>query len=358
MKARIIITSVGGLVAPNIIKGLKDDSSDELYIVGMDMNKEAVGFHFADKSYTMPSANSDEYIEQVLNIAKKEKIDLILPGSDEELLNLAKNKQKFKEEGTIIACSDYQVVNIASHKAKMLQFLEKNKVPVPEYRVPTNIQELGEMAGSLGYPEKPIVFKPSRARGARGFWLVRADLDKSRDFIQSRDRQEITLEWLSESLTGDTQFPEVLLMEYLPGADFNVDVLAWQGESLYIVPNQRLVPKAGPVQVGHIKENKEVEAMVKKIVAEFGFDYWVNIEVAYSQGPAAQPLVYEINPRLSAPIIATKAAGINLLKLGIKMALGQTIERNLTLKETKMIRYWNELFIHTPEMSLERLGQE
>jgi len=345
MKARIIITSVGGLVAPNIIRGLKEDASDDIYVVGVDMNKEAVGFHFSDKSYTIASGDSDEYSEQLLDIAKREKIEVIIPGSDEELLNLAKNKEKFTKEGIVVACSDYKTVNIASNKATMLEFLAKRSIATPKFSVPGSIGELETAARALGYPQKPIVFKPQRARGARGFWIVRADLDRNRSFIYSRNRQEITLEWLLESLADNSSFPEILLMEYLPGEDFNVDVLAHQGEALYIIPNQRLVPEAGPVQIGQIKQNSQVQDMAKKIVKEFGFDYWVNVELAYSDGDDAKALIYEINPRISAPIMANKAAGVDLLKLGIKMALGQNIERDLIFRETKMIRYWNELFI-------------
>lgn len=346
MKIRVILTSVGGLVAPNMIKSLKEDSSDEFYIVGVDMSEEAVGFHFVDKSYIVPPGDSDEYSEQLLNIAKEEKIDVILPLSDEELLSLSKNKEKFKKEGILIACSDYEIVNIASNKATMLQFLEKSGIPVPEYRIPHNINELQTAAEALGYPKEPVVFKPCRARGARGFWILRGDIDKRHAILYSRDRQEISLEWLLESLDDNKQFPEILVMEYLPGEDFNVDVLAWHGDALYIIPNQRIVPNAGPVQVGLIKENSEVQNMVRKVVKEFGFDYWVNVEVAYSKEPNSHPLVYEINPRISAPIVATKAAGVDLLRLGIKLALGEKIESNLSIMETKMIRYWNELFIY------------
>ena len=346
MKIRVILTSVGGLVAPNMIKSLKEDTSDEFYIVGVDVNEEAVGFHFADKSYTVPQGNSNEYSEHLLNIAKKEKVDVILPLSDEELLSLSKNKEKFKKEGILIPCSDYEIVNIASNKATMLQFLEKSGIPVPEYRIPHNINELQTAAEALGYPKEPVVFKPCRARGARGFWVLRGDIDKRHTILYSRDRQEISFEWLLESLADNKQFPDVLVMEYLPGEDFNVDVLAWHGDSLYIIPNQRIVPKAGPVQVGRIKEDREVQNMVRRVVKEFGFDYWVNVEAAYSKEPDSSPLVYEINPRISAPIVATKAAGVDLLRLGIKLALGEKVGSNLSFRETKMIRYWNELFIY------------
>lgn len=346
MKIRVLLTSVGGLVAPSMIKSLKECTSDEFYVVGIDMHKEAVGFYFTDRKYIVPSGDSDEYPEKLLNIAKKEKIDVILPLSDEELLNLSKNKKMFEKEGVLIACSDYEIINTASNKAAMLQFLGKRGILIPKYRIPHNINELQRNVESLGYPKESVVFKPQHSRGARGFWILRGDLDKRRMILQSRARQEITLDWLLESLDDNKQFPEVLVMEYLPCKDFNVDVLAKHGECFYVIPNQRIVPDAGPVQVGFIKEDEKVQNMTKRVVKEFGFDYWVNVEVAYRKEPDSRPLVYEINPRISAPIVANKAAGVDLLSLGIKLILGEEINRYLKIKETKMIRYWNECFIH------------
>jgi len=345
MKIRMIITSVGGLVAPNIIKSLKQDDIDDFYIVGVDMYKDAVGFYFTDAEYVVPPGNSEEYSKELFKIAKKEKIDIILPLSDEEVIALSKCKKKFRKEGILIPCSEYKIVKISSNKSLTLKYLEEKGIDIPKYRVPHNINELKNDIFALGYPKEPVVFKPNCARGARGFWVINSNFSKENMILYNRVRQTISLEWLLESLKNINKFPEILVMEYLPGKDFNVDVLAWHGDSIYIIPNERLVPNAGPVQVGLIKKDKKVQKIVKKIVKTFEFDYWINVEVAYSKEPNSRPLVYEINPRISAPILANKAAGIDLLKIGIKLALGKKINRRLSFKETKMVRYWNEIFI-------------
>ena len=69
-------------------------------------------------------------------------------------------------------------------------------------------------------------------------------------------------------------------MEYLAGSDFNVDVLAYQGTPLYIVPNERLLPQAGPVQVGLVREERKIQKLAEEVVKTFNFDYYVNVEIA------------------------------------------------------------------------------
>lgn len=343
-KINILMTSVGGLVAPGMIKSLRK-SFKRIYIVGVDASPDAVGFHFTDKSYTVLTGNNQGYFQQILRIAKKENIDVIIPLSDEEVLALAKNKYYFERVGIRITCSDYSVVKIASNKALMLQFLKEKRLPCAKYRIPKNIKELKIAVKELGYPDKKVVFKPQEGRGARGLWFINANLNRQEMILKDRDRQEITLEWLLEALDNKNKFPKILVMEYLSGKDFNVDVLASQGKSLFIIPNERILPKAGPVQIGLTKKDKRVQNLVRKVIKEFGFNYYVNVEVAYRGGYKSEPFVYEINPRVSAPITINQAAGVNLLKMGIDLALNKKIKKNKNFRRIKMIRYWDEIFV-------------
>lgn len=343
-QVRILITSAGGLVIPGMIKNLRA-SFKNIYIVGVDMDTEAVGFYLADKGHVICSGTDQKFPEQILKVAQEERVGLVLPLSDEEMLALSEKRDIFAREGIKVICSDHEIIKIAQDKALMLEYLKKKGVPCPEFRVPTNLQELERAIGELGYPEKCVVFKPRNSRGARGFWLLDANLNKADFILKSRDRQEITLEWLLDALKNEKEFPKVIVMEYLPGEDFNVDVLAWKGEPLFIIPNQRLLPKAGPVRVGLVKHDEKVRKYVEEVVKAFGFDYFVNVEVAYRSGEDERPLVYEINPRVSGPIVINKQAGVDALKLGLDLALGEKIPKNEKFEAVKMIRYWNELFI-------------
>ena len=263
-RIRIILTSTGGLVAPSIIKSLREFFK-EIYIVGVDTTEKAVGFHFADAHYLVPYGNNPDYASKLLEIAIKEKINFIIPGSDEETLALAKNKEKFESNNIKPLCSDYEKCEIAFNKGKMLEFLKKNKIETPEFRIPTNLKQLLYYAKDLGYPEKKIVLKPNISRGARGFWLLDANFDEEYGLLKDGNRQTTNLDRVSEILSKSKIFPSILLMEYLEGEDFNVEVLAKDGDVFYTIPHVRLVPDAGPVQVGHLKEDRKINELVKKI---------------------------------------------------------------------------------------------
>ena len=106
---RVLLTSVGGLVAPRIIQTLRKSAKEDdkrIFIVGTDMRKDVVGFYFVDKSYVVHPGTSEGYIQKIHEICKDENINIIIPASDEELLAISMEREKFVKQGTIPICSN------------------------------------------------------------------------------------------------------------------------------------------------------------------------------------------------------------------------------------------------------------
>lgn len=338
---RLILTSVGGLVSPGMIESLKR-TGEPFYIVGIDMQPDAIGFHFVDNNYVVPKGDSHDYIPCLMGIAKKEDIQVIVPCSDEELLSISKAKKDFEREGIIPVCSDYEIISVAIDKGAMLEFLRTKAIPTPSFCLPKDIGELRRGAEALGYPDNPIVAKPRLSQGGRGFRILKEQFD----LLGSRESYFMKVTHLIEIIKEYEEFPSIVLMEYLPGDEFSVDALADNGEPLYIVPRKRIRTIGGPSQIGEVVQNEEVKDMVKSIIQSFGFNFNVNVQLKYSSRFGGQPLVYEINPRVSGTIVANEAAGVNLLYYGIRKAMGLDIPKHAHIKEVKMIRYLKEFFIY------------
>jgi carbamoyl-phosphate synthase large subunit len=337
---RILITSVGGLVAPGIIKSLKQkatENSENMYIVGTDMRSGSVGFHFVDKSYIVPSGESKNYNSALLKIARENNVNLIVPCSDEELLSISREKQIFLENGIIPICSDYTNIVNANDKGLMLKKLQENKVVVPKYYLPSSIEDVKKAAENLGYPSQPFVIKPRIARGGRGFKLIKEN-------VTLYDNNCLNLEHLLGILNPD-EIEKFILMEYLPGEEYSVDALALNGKALYIIPRKRITALGGPSIVGEIVENKEVRRFVENVIGIFNLHLNINIQLKYSS--KNMPLIVEINPRTSGTIVANGAAGINLLYYGIKLAMGEDIPYDMKfISNMKMQRYFEEVFTY------------
>ena len=335
----ILLTCVGGLVAPGIIDNLRQ-LPEVSRIIGTDLFEGAIGFYMVDEGYVVPRGDSPEYIHVLSDIIKREAVDVVIPCSDEEVLTLSRYKESFDGKGTAILCYPYNITSIAIDKGSMLTFLQEQGVPVPRFYLPQDTAELVQAAKKLGYPSKPVVVKPRLGRGGRGFKILQEEVD----VLGSRDSQVMRLEWFVDAVQQHEPL-KVVLMEYLPGDDYSVDVLADKGRLLFIVPRKRIKAILGPSQLGEVFWNQEIVDLVKLVVKTFGFDSNVNIQLRYSEPPNIYPKVYEINPRVSGTIVAGTAAGIDLLDYGIKHALGLELPKGIFPRPVKMIRYLKEFYV-------------
>ena len=187
--------------------------------------------------------------------------------------------------------------------------------------------------------------KPSLTRGGRGARILTKEnlahtlLNEKAGYLEANyDEVVRTLGQLD-----DEQFPELVLMEYLPGTIYSVDFLAKNGKALIIVPKVRLVGNSSQTLVGVVRCNAEVEESVARISEAFGFDYNVNFEMASRSDGAVLP--FDFNPRIAASVAFCSAAGANLIYFALKMALGEEVPKVEVKDGVMMLRYFKELYV-------------
>ena len=92
-------------------------------VIATDMSNIAPAVYEADKIYQEPRMTCDGYIDVILDICKKEKINGILSLIDPELSLLAENKDKFEEVGTTVIGSSYELCERSLDKMEMFDWL-------------------------------------------------------------------------------------------------------------------------------------------------------------------------------------------------------------------------------------------
>ena len=96
-KLTALVTAVGGRsVGYQIFECLKKFPKN-YRIVATDADPFAAGLYEADRGYLLPPSTTKSYIPKILEICKKEKIEVVLPGSIPETLEISKNEKKFDE---------------------------------------------------------------------------------------------------------------------------------------------------------------------------------------------------------------------------------------------------------------------
>ena len=95
---RLLITCIGGSTVPSLIKCLKNSGNFNYILVGVDSVSAGKSIDILDSYYQVPNGSDAEYHDKLLEIALKERVDFILPGSDEEALSISKKIDKFNDD--------------------------------------------------------------------------------------------------------------------------------------------------------------------------------------------------------------------------------------------------------------------
>ena len=94
----------------------------KLKIYGADMAGTAPALAYCDYVRRVVAMKDERYIDNLLDICKRDKIDLLIPTIDTDLLVLAKNKSRFEEAGTRVMISEPDKISICRDKNKTFQF--------------------------------------------------------------------------------------------------------------------------------------------------------------------------------------------------------------------------------------------
>lgn len=350
----VIMTGAGAPGASGIVRSLRSTDERDIYIVGVDMDEEAYGFALVDETYTVPPGDDDGYISRMADIAQWEDADVILPLTTAEIEPLAANRETF--DATVMV-SESEALSVANNKAKLYEFLvDEGFDSAPAYHRVDDEEAFVDAVEALGYPERPVCFKPPVASGMRGFRVLDDRTDRLTRLLEEKpDTAVTTLDEVLPVLSSADSFPELAVMEYLPGEEYSVDVLAMDGEVGPVVPRSRARTRAGISFEGVVEQRQELIDEAAAICRELGLAYNVNVQFKYDAD--GDPKVIEINPRVSGTIIMCVGAGANMPYLGVKYALGESIPTVEIDWGTRMVRYWQELF-RSPDGRTFHVGSE
>ncbi|MDE1766239.1 MAG: ATP-grasp domain-containing protein [Thaumarchaeota archaeon] len=294
----------------------------------------------------MPRGDSKRYVDHLLRLCKKEKIDVIMPGSNPEILTISKNKDFLISNYIYPAISEYDAITKTMDKNLVYKILEKNKISIPDFFHVQSKKEFLQAIRKLGYPKFPVCFKPSSytsSGGARGFRILRKENSLKKIILDSKPGSaEIDYDTALRLLETSKNL-DLLVMEYLPGREYSVYVLADKGKTIYCIANLReRLEQFYSFQAVTINDER-INSICKRIVNALDLSYNVNIQLKLSRNGI--PKVVEINPRMGGSIVLPSAAGINMPYLAVKQAVGERLPKNMKLRKTRMIRYWKELFV-------------
>lgn len=336
----VLLTGAGAPGGPGIIKALLKAGYN---LHTSDSNPAASGRYLHSPFVQIPFADEDSFIPFVLQYCIENKIDVVFPLVTKELLKFSSAKQLFSQNGIKVIVSDEQSLQISNDKGKLYQHLSDQKIAVPKFQIVTDVPSLKNAAKTFGYPDVPVVIKPTVSNGSRGVRILQENIDElSLLFNYKPNHIYNNLSAISKILEGKS-FPPLLVSEYLPGPEITVDTIVQDGIPKLILPRTREKMNNGISVQGSFVNNEQVISYCDQIIRSLHLSGPIGLQV--KENTDGEYRLLEINPRIQGTSVAALGLGINLPALAIEQEFGSiNIDPSSIAWGTSFVRYYQEAF--------------
>lgn len=301
----ILITSIGGPPGKSAYESLKSEGFKKLYTC--DSNKKSVPHIMKSKDFFLvPKVNSKDYFKKIKKIIISNKIKILIPCIETEVLFWSKYKHELKNVSILIP--PLNSLKIAINKYSIYKLVEKLKLPKLKTELVNTKSD--KIKTKIKYP---FIIKPIFSWGMKNFFLIQ----NKNDFIRSKDH-----------LKG-----KYILQKYLRSNEQNIFAVGLlyddKGQCVLDFCSKSLstvYKLGGPATSGIEVKNKKLIQDSKKVINNIG--KWhgpVMMEWIYNKKNNKFFLI-DINPRLWGYSILPNYNGKNFALNIINIILKQKIK--------------------------------
>ena len=264
-------------------------------IYGADSSLTAPALAFCDYSRQVCGMKEEGYIGELLEICRKDKINLLVPTIDTDLLVLAQNREKFERVGTKVLVSSPEMVRVCRDKNLTSRFFTECglKAPMP-------VNDWQEYQG--GYP---AFIKPKD--GSSSINAYKVENPKELEEYASR-------------------IADYIVQPFIDGTEYTVDMFCdFDGNPVFITPRIRLAVRAGEVLKTQICLDERIISECEKLAARFRPCGPLAVQLIRDE-KTGEDYYIEINPRFGGGAPLSMRAGAKSAQALFKLLCGEKSE--------------------------------
>jgi carbamoyl-phosphate synthase large subunit len=343
-KVTIAVTALNAIDSPGpgvpVIRGLKEASSFDARIIGIAYESLEPGIYMhdlIDKTYQVPypSSGIETLMARLEYIHSKEKLDVIIPNFDAELLPFIKLEKRLSSMGIKTFLPTEEQFE-ARQKVNLPEFGEKHDLKVPESIAVSNASELSSAIEDMDFP---IVVK-----------------GKYYDAMMAFSPEQVRDHYFKTSSKWGLP---VILQQFIKGDEYNVIGLGdGLGNLVAAVPiRKQYITDKGKAWGGISIGDKNMLELTEKFI---GSTKWKGaFELELMKNEDNEFVLLEINPRIPAWVYLAVGAGQNIPEALVNLALGKDVKpfENYTIGKM-FIRYsWDMIIDHAEYQQLTTFGE-
>ncbi|WP_444685515.1 ATP-grasp domain-containing protein [Alkalicoccus luteus] len=337
----IIVTGIGGPTAQGVMQGLR--KRQDVRIIGLDRREVNSGLPFCDTFQQIPSVyDRSSYETRIIELVEEYNAALLFPCLHEEITIYAELRHQLS---CIVATPTSDVIHSLINKTAVYQLLEKSEaaVYVPRYAPFSSSNELNTILTDQFSNDEVVVSKAAASHGAVGFALLTSK-KRYLEEISNGNKQFVAM----EDFTRIDHNGGELVMEYLPGIEFSVDIYLFHHEVIAAVSRERTGVSSGIVLDGKVVFHPkliEAASITAKSLITTGF---MNLQFIEKDGEFK---LTDVNPRFCGSQVMSLGAGVNFPELVLQYEVLH--ERPVVSPQwnTRMIRFRDQFFLKDEETS-------
>lgn len=322
-----------------MIRSLRE--REDVRIIGFCVVKDVAHRMMLDAVYVAPRWDDPAYIPFLLDVIRKEQVDFVFPVVTKSLSLLASAADEIREKtGAVVITSSFPAIEKANHKDELFKTLQADP-STAEYV--TKYSVAGTAGKLLEEIYIPCVVKPVIGENKEGFLKAVDDSAWETAFLKG-EAGSLTCPSQLKLLGEEACFQEPrLVMPYLPGQEWDADVLVIKGEIVSATIRKNYDMFGGLSSCTETSEDARVLEAVRRIVHVLGLEYLACI--SFKEDADGRLKVLEINPRAMGSIHVSALGGNNLTTRLLSILLKETgdLSFHLTKQALKTSLYYDIL---------------
>lgn len=313
----VLLTSVGRRAY--LVDYFKKEFGDNSKIICTNSSELSTALSVGDKSYISPMIYEETYIPFLLEICKKEKINILVSLFDIDLPILAYNRDKFENLGVKLILSDLSIIEVCNDKYKMNKFLKNNFFDT----IYTGLSIEDEYIKNNISSEKKFILKPRWGMGSLGIYI--SDEYEEAKYFYKKIRKDIDKSYLRYEAKQDIE-NSILIQELIEGKEYGLDIVNdLEGNYITTIVKEKLAMRSGETDIAKIVHFPLLEDFGKRIadktrhIANMDLDLILNDKGIF---------VIDMNARFGGGYPFTHKSGVNIVKIIKELLEGKTIDKN------------------------------
>ncbi|EJP6470958.1 ATP-grasp domain-containing protein [Clostridium sporogenes] len=285
--SNILILDIGA--RNKLVRYFKKELLGRGNVVVADCSRLAPALYDADKYYIVPRCMEKNYVDEIKKICIEEKISLIIPLLEDDLLVISKNKNEFEKLGIKCLISDYDIIEKCFDKYIMFEYFQNNGFKTQlTYKDIKNFMKDNKNKKI----QFPVFIKPNKGCGSN-----------STDVVENLEMLEVIFK----------RNDDFLIQELMSGREIGVDVYVdiISKEVVAIFAKEKIRMLGGETDKSLSFKDEKLFTIIKQFVEKMNLIGVIDIDVFEVDD---EYYISEVNPRFGGGYLHAYACGVNFPK--------------------------------------------